>query len=92
VPAEDPEGVIQHVGRRIAELRERARLTQADVAERLETTVPNYQRIEHGTQNVTIRTMVKIAGILGARTGEFFAALESTEKRKRGRRPGRAKS
>lgn len=88
--AEDSEDVIQHVGRRIAELRERAGLTQANVAERLETTIPNYQRIEHGTQNVTIRTMIKIAGILGVKTGEFFAPLESTEKRKRGRRPKRA--
>jgi len=89
VAAEDPEDVIQHVGRRIAELRERAGLTQAAVAERLSTTIPNYQRIEHGMQNVTIRTMVKIAGILGATAAEFFSALDSTEKRKRGRRPRR---
>lgn len=54
---EDPQEVLRHVARRIAEQREHAGLTQADVAERTGMTVNNYQRIEHGQQNVTIEML-----------------------------------
>jgi transcriptional regulator with XRE-family HTH domain len=66
-PVEDPDKVIERVGRRIAELREDAGLTQADVAKRLDTALTNLQRMEHGLQNLTIRTMVKLAGPLAFR-------------------------
>lgn len=69
---EDPERVIEQVGRRIAELRTKAGLTQADVAEKLRMTVSNYQRVEHGLQNLTVRTLVKIAGAVGAPTASLF--------------------
>ena len=69
---EDADQIIEHVGRRIAELRAAAGLTQADVAERIETAVSNYQRIEHGLQNVTIRTLVKISGALGVPVIRLF--------------------
>ncbi|WP_437587811.1 helix-turn-helix domain-containing protein [Sorangium sp. So ce1000] len=86
---EDPEDVIATVGRRIAELRARSGRTQAEVAEALGTTVPNLQRIEHGQQNVTIRTMVRIANVIGARVAEFFQEPETptpeAPQRKRGR-------
>jgi transcriptional regulator with XRE-family HTH domain len=69
---EDPEKVLEQVGRRIAELRAKAGQTQAQVAERLGTTVSNYQRMEHGLQNLTIRTLVKIAGAIGTKTAALF--------------------
>lgn len=69
---DDPEKVIEQVGRRIGELRAKAGLTQAEVAEILPTTLSNYQRIEHGLQNLTIRTLVKIAGALGTPTASLF--------------------
>lgn len=81
------EKLKEHVGRRIAELRENAGYTQADVAERLRTTVPNYQRVEYGAQNVTLETLTKIANALGVTVAEFFSPLEQPKKRNRVGRP-----
>jgi len=83
---EDPEEVKERVGRRVAELREEKGLTQADVAESIGTTVPNLQRIEYGTQNVTIETMTKIANAIGVKVAAFFADSENARRR---RTPGR---
>ncbi|WP_437555502.1 helix-turn-helix domain-containing protein [Sorangium sp. So ce367] len=77
------------MGRRIAELRARSGRTQAEVAEALGTSVPNYQRIEHGQQNVTIRTMVRIANVIGARVAEFFQEPEAPTPEAPQRRRGR---
>ena len=82
---EDPEEVIERVGRRIAELRVRAKLTQAEVAEALDTTVNNFQRIEHGLQNLTIRTLVRIAKVLGVSVIEIFKMPAPKSSRVRGR-------
>jgi HTH-type transcriptional regulator / antitoxin HipB len=83
---EDAEKLKDHVGRRIAELRERAGLTQADVAETIGTTVSNLQRIEYGTQNVTLETLVKVANALGVKVADFLAEVEGpNEQRGRGR-------
>lgn len=82
---EDPEKVKEHVGRRIAELREKKALTQADVAEAIGTTVPNLQRIEYGVQNVTIETMTKIANAIGVKVADFFSPLQTKGRRPRGR-------
>lgn len=71
---EDPEKLKEHVGRRIAELRQHEGLTQADVAESIGTTVPNYQRIEYGSQNVTIETMVKIANAIRCKVVDLFGS------------------
>jgi transcriptional regulator with XRE-family HTH domain len=81
---DDPEKVIEQIGRRIAELRTKAGFSQADVAEKLKTTVSNYQRIEHGLQNLTIRTLVRVAGVLGAPTASLLEKPTS-------RRPGRGR-
>lgn len=83
---EDPERIIEQVGRRIGELRAQAGMTQAEVAESLGTTVSNYQRIEHGLQNLTIRTMVRIAGVIGVPAAAFW---ESWPNEKGGRQRGR---
>ena len=80
---EDAEKLKDHVGRRIAELREAADLTQANVAEKIDTTVTNYQRIEHGTQNVTLETMAKIANAIGVKVGDFFTPFKTRPRRKR---------
>jgi transcriptional regulator with XRE-family HTH domain len=84
VKPEDPEDVIEAVARRIGELRAAAGLTQADVAERLQTTVSNYQRIEHGIQNLTLRMMSRIAAAIGVRVAVFFSPPERS-RRRRGR-------
>lgn len=84
---EDAERLIENVGLRIGELRQKAGLTQADVAERVEMTLTNYQRIEHGLQNLTLKTMVKIANAIDVSVAAFFKA----PKKKRAK-PGRPKT
>ncbi|MCW5818159.1 MAG: helix-turn-helix transcriptional regulator [Labilithrix sp.] len=87
---EDAEKLKSHVGRRIAELRERHGLTQANVAEAIGTTVPNLQRIEYGTQNVTLETLVRIANAIGVRVVEMFEEeLEGPKKKRTRGRPRR---
>jgi transcriptional regulator with XRE-family HTH domain len=88
VDSDDERQILDAVGRRIGQLRLRASLTQAEIAERLGTSVSNFQRIEHGFQNLTILTMAKIARALGVNVGNLFVESGSP-KRKRGRPAGR---
>jgi HTH-type transcriptional regulator/antitoxin HipB len=80
--SEDPEDVIRDVGRRIGEIRQGCGLTQEQAAERLGLSVKGYQFIERGVQNLTIRTLVRVASALGVRTAELFAAPASREVRR----------
>ena len=80
--AETPDDVRKNVGRRIAELRLASGRTQEDIAEQLGMQLKNYQRIERGMQNMTIRTLVRVALVLGVRTIELFEAPASREVRR----------
>lgn len=75
---------MARVGRRLAELREAAGLTQARAAESLKMNLSNYQRIEHGLQNLSIRTLVRLAGVVGVPVAKLFEAT-STRRGGRGR-------
>jgi len=59
-----PEAVLRRVARRIAEIRQAKGITQDEMAEKLRCATRNYQRIEYG-QNVTIKTLTRIANLLG---------------------------
>jgi transcriptional regulator with XRE-family HTH domain len=83
---QDTERFLDAVGRRISEVREEAGFTQAQVAERLGTTVSNYQRIEHGLQNTTLGMIFRIANIVKVAPMQLLAP----PKRRR-RKPGRPK-
>ncbi|MFO0763045.1 MAG: helix-turn-helix transcriptional regulator [Byssovorax sp.] len=65
------------MGRKIAELRRGLGLTQEELAERLRMSIKNLQRIERGLQNLTIRTLVRMATALGVKTAELFATPTS---------------
>ncbi|MFO0740867.1 MAG: helix-turn-helix transcriptional regulator [Labilithrix sp.] len=84
---EDAEKLKSHVGKRIAELRERQGLTQANVSEVMGTTVPNLQRIEYGMQNITIETLTKIANAIGVKVRDFFGEIEDPKARRGRGRP-----
>jgi UDP-N-acetylglucosamine 1-carboxyvinyltransferase len=85
VSPENPLEIIESVAARIAELRRGAGLTQAQVAERLGMTVSNYQRIEHGLLNTSVKTLVRVANAIGVKTVDFFMPRTSSQKKKRGR-------
>ncbi len=82
----DAERVMKDVGRRLAELRQDQRLTQEQLAERLRMDANNLQRIELGMQNLTLRTIVRLANELDVRPA---ALLEPPRSRlvRRGRPP-----
>lgn len=82
---ETPERIIDDVGRRIAELRKERNLTQHAMCERLGMQVADYQAIERGVRNVTLRTLVHVARALEVPTQALFQPPASREPRRRGR-------
>jgi transcriptional regulator with XRE-family HTH domain len=63
VRPDNPSAAVRRVAKRIAEVRREKGITQDFMAEALGCATKNYQRIEYG-QNVTIKTLTKIANIL----------------------------
>jgi plasmid maintenance system antidote protein VapI len=47
------------------------------MAELLEIALRNYQEIERGRQNLTLKTMVRLAGLLGVRTMQLLEEPDS---------------
>ena len=73
----DAERATADVGRRIAELRRERGLTQEQFAERLGIAANALQRIELGMQNLTIRSLVRLANGLGVPLASLFEAPAS---------------
>lgn len=88
---EDPEDVVQHVGRRIAALREQKGLSQEEVAAEASVTVKYVQRIEAGRENLSIRSMVRWANLFDVRVVELLRGRARPQKG-RGRPVERAPS
>jgi transcriptional regulator with XRE-family HTH domain len=64
--------VLRDLGRRIADLRVRRGLTQDRLAENADVTVQYIQRIEAGRENLTVRSLVRLANLLGVSIVEIF--------------------
>ena len=73
-PPETPAEVLRDVGRRIAELRIAQGWTQEKMAEALDVNLPYLQRIEGGRENLTVRSLARLAHVLGVRVGALFEA------------------
>ncbi len=82
----DPTQVLRSVGRRIAELRRAVGLTQEQFAEEFEASVSYIRRVEAGSENLTLVTVVKIANILRVLPADLLQLPQSSEVR-RGRPP-----
>jgi len=78
VAREDPDRLIRSVGRRIAELRRDAGLSQEKLAERIGASVQYVSRVELG-ENLTLTTLAKLGNALGVRAADLLKApsLES---------------
>ncbi len=59
-----PERLLKNVGRRIAEIRTARRLTQEQLAEKLDVGVRYIQAIEAGRQNMTLKSVALFAAEL----------------------------
>jgi transcriptional regulator with XRE-family HTH domain len=68
----DPAHVIQAIGRRIGELRAAKGLSQAQLAEALGIALQGVQRMEQGRQNLTVKTIVKLANKLGCNPRDLW--------------------
>ena len=73
----DADEIIRDVGRRVAELRAARSLTQAQLAERADVSLKYLQRVEAGGENLTIRSLVKLASLLGVGVRELFDSPRS---------------
>ena len=73
VQKESPARVIKDVGRRIAELRRAKGWTQDQLAVQLEVSVQYLRRVEGGGENLTIKSLVEIARVCGARTADLLS-------------------
>ncbi|MFO0646423.1 MAG: helix-turn-helix transcriptional regulator [Polyangiales bacterium] len=78
---EDPRQLLRDVGRRVAELRSELGLTQEGLAERLGVSSIYARRVELGRENLTLRSLARIAAILSVRTADLFVPPRSREVR-----------
>lgn len=69
--SDDPDELVERVARNIAATRRARGLTQDDLAELMGTATKNLQRIEAG-QNLTLRTLARIAVALEVRAAELM--------------------
>jgi transcriptional regulator with XRE-family HTH domain len=81
----DPNRVQKAVGRRIAELRRGRGLTQEQLADAVDTSLKYLQRIEAGSENLTIQSLVKLANALRAPLAALFEKPASVRRRRPGR-------
>ncbi|MFT3772194.1 MAG: helix-turn-helix transcriptional regulator [Minicystis sp.] len=70
--AEDPDLLLSQIGLRIQERRRDLGLTQKELAEKVEMQQSNVARIERGEQNLTVRTLCKLAEALETTATELF--------------------
>jgi transcriptional regulator with XRE-family HTH domain len=83
VARKDPKRTLLDLGRRVAEVRAEAGLTQEEFAERVARVSLKYlQRIEAGRANMTVLTLAKFAARIGVDVRELFAPPTSREVRR----------
>jgi len=91
----DPDRLILLVGRRVAELRRARGLTQEAFAESASVSVKYVQSVEQGRQNLSLRSLSRLANLLRVAPAELFRTPRSAPAkpgRPRSRRPRGAKS
>lgn len=67
-----PETVPQAIGRRLARLRDRAGLSQAEVARQANVTNPYVNQIESGRRTPSVEVLVRLADVVGAKPCELL--------------------
>lgn len=68
----------QLLGRRFADLRKRAKLTQGDVAQRLNVATATVSRLERGTQWTDFPTLLGLCELYGVEWAELMAIPAGT--------------
>lgn len=87
VRPQDPDRVLRWVGAQLAERRRHLALTQEALAERLGVGVKYLQRLEAGSENLTLRSLVSLANDLHTSVVDLIARPRNSQSS----RPGRPK-
>jgi transcriptional regulator with XRE-family HTH domain len=77
--SEDPDVLLRKIGGRILRRRKELGLTQQELADKLGISATNISPIEHGEQNLTIRTLAKLADVLGTTVVELVGGQPASE-------------
>ena len=68
----DTEIYLKKLGQKIAQMREKKKITQYKLAKEILTDQSNLARIEDGKVNPTVKTLLKISVILKCKVKDFF--------------------
>ncbi len=79
--ATEPDLLLADLGRRIAELRAELGLTQEQLAERLEVSPRYVQMVEAGDENLTVKSLARLADELGVAVQQLFDEPKSRDVR-----------
>jgi transcriptional regulator with XRE-family HTH domain len=80
--------LLRNLGRRVAELRRDADLTQEQLASKVGVDLKDLQRIEYGRSNITARTMWRLSRALGVDPIELWRKPTTSPPQRRGRPRG----
>jgi len=73
------------LGRKIAELRRLRGFTQAQISELANVSLGYWQAIERGTENLSVRSLVRLSKVLGVNVGTLFEQPRLKTPRRTGR-------
>lgn len=73
--------ILEDLGQRVRSARLRARLTQENAAAEAKIDWRRWQRIEEGTANVTVKTLVRVAAALGIDFWQLISEPPATEEK-----------
>jgi transcriptional regulator with XRE-family HTH domain len=73
------DGFDHHLGARIRELRERAKISQLELGRRLGVTFQQVQKYENGSNRVSASKLFRLAELLGVEVSHFYENFEKGE-------------
>ena len=66
---------LKKIGENIRKAREKKKMSQTELADRVGWDLPNVSRLESGGTNATAKTLIKVAKAIGINPGEFFKGI-----------------
>lgn len=66
------DGHLKKLGKNIAQIREKKKMSQYKLAKEILTDQSNLARIENGKANPTVKTLLKISTVLKCKVRDFF--------------------
>lgn len=70
--------ILENIGARIRDYRTKKRMTQQELAEHCDLSLPYINFIENGHRTVSLPTLIKILEVLDVSLSDFFLPFSST--------------